>query len=101
MLRCHQVQSRNLLESLPADRDAEPAGRRGGEDMQSSHTLHLSMELYGGPKPEYGIDLHTSSIENCEEHSFLGQRVLKISLKKYCIWFSVIQKKDLMSTPEL
>lgn len=36
MLKCHPVRSKNLLESLPANGDAEPAGRQDGEDMQCS-----------------------------------------------------------------
>lgn len=42
MLRCHPVRSRSLLESLPANGDAELAGRQDDEDMQSSfmHSAH-------------------------------------------------------------
>lgn len=33
MLRCHEVQRRNLLESWPVDRAAEPAGTRDSGDV--------------------------------------------------------------------
>lgn len=53
MLRCHSVRSRNLLESLPSNRDAEPAGRKDGEDMQSSF-------------------MHSTRPQNCTEASNQG-----------------------------